>query len=130
MLCGSGAKCGEIRFDQCRVVGSLGALPTVEVQRDFHVSTNQLLLQLTAKLHLERFGSAGHSHVQVEKTMIHALETERKAKRFRDAARNAGETCHRIKRQGNGDRSGHASTFPSRTGSRDSISATSMNCNR
>src|SRR5579862_2129211 len=127
---GGAAEGGDVGFDESGVVGGFSALAAVEVQGNLDVSADESLLQFTAKLHFEGFGSAGEAHVQVEKAMIDAFEAEGEAEGFGNTARDAGESGHGVNGRGLRGRRGHASTFPSSAGSKESMSATSMNWRR
>ena len=60
MLRRGSTKSREIRLDEGGVIRSFGTVPAIEVECDFDVPTHQSLFEFAAKLHLERFGTAGH----------------------------------------------------------------------
>ncbi len=90
MLGGGGAKSFHVGGHECVVIPCFGLLAAFEVQRDFNVAPAQLFLQQPAQLNLNALGARRQTHVEIEKTVVHALQAERKTQRVGNPA---GDPC-------------------------------------
>ncbi len=82
------------------IVLRFGAVGSIQRERHFNMTAHELLLENLAQSHLKRVSPSGHTHMQVEKTMIHAFQAERVAETVADAPRDSGEPSHGMNRCG------------------------------
>ena len=81
--CRGGAEGGDIALQQIRVKLSAGAKAAIDRQGNFQVAAQHFFLEQPAQAHLQRLGAGRHAHVQVEKTVVDALETRDSRQRDR-----------------------------------------------
>jgi hypothetical protein len=89
-----GAKGGYIALQQIRVELSAGAKTAIDGQGNFQVAAQHFFLEQPAQAHLQGLSARRHAHVQVEETVIDALEREIPGEQIVDATAGSGEAGH------------------------------------
>jgi hypothetical protein len=69
-----GAEGSDIALQQVTVKVSAGAKAAFDRQGNFQVTAQHLFLEQPAQTHLQRLGAGRHAHVQIEKSVVDALQ--------------------------------------------------------